>query len=173
MNLKKTMISALLLSIGFVLHGVTPAFIFGLKPDLMLAFMFIAIMLYPTLQNSFLVGGVAGFLTALTTSLPGGQIANVIDKLITAFIVYLLYQALNLFLNKLINTAIISLVGTVLSGTICLGIVYVIAALPVPFLVMFMTGVLPAAIANVVITVSLQVILNQAMKRSNLTLKVE
>ena len=55
MKLRQYVITALLISIGFVLHAIVPA-IFGMKFDTVLAFMMLAILLHPNKQNVLIAG---------------------------------------------------------------------------------------------------------------------
>ena len=65
-----------------------------MKPDMMLLMMFLAIVLFPEKKNVLVVALGCGLLSALTTGFPGGQIPNIIDKLVTAFVFYFLIISL-------------------------------------------------------------------------------
>ncbi|OJT78195.1 tryptophan transporter, partial [Clostridioides difficile] len=78
-------------------------------------------------KTCLIAGIVTGIFTALTSSFPGGQIPNVIDKTLTANIVFLLMNiSYNMpFIKKLakktqdtVVVAIIMPIGTLVSGTI-------------------------------------------------------
>lgn len=114
MNLRKLILSSLLLAIGMVLHQIVPPFLFGMKPDFLLSTMFIAIALSDDYKLTLLIGLSAGILTAATTTFPGGQMPNIIDKLITCNLVYLLLKAIKDRFNNQIKISIIS-ASTVLS----------------------------------------------------------
>ncbi|MCM3468647.1 tryptophan transporter, partial [Staphylococcus lugdunensis] len=92
MNTKVLVSLALLVGIGAVLHTVVPPILFGMKPDMMLTMMFLAILLFPSIKNVALVSLTTAVISALTTSFPGGQIANLIDKPITAFVFFALFM---------------------------------------------------------------------------------
>ena len=62
MKTKNMILTALFLAIGFILHSSVPG-IFGMKFDLFLAFMFLSIVIYPTLQNALLAGAVGARVT--------------------------------------------------------------------------------------------------------------
>ena len=100
MNLRKIIISSLLLAIGLVLYQVTPPILFGMKPDILLSMMFIAILVNKDYKMALLVGLAAGVLTAATTTFPAGQIPNIIDKLITCNCVYLMAELTDKFNNQ-------------------------------------------------------------------------
>ena len=107
MKTKNMILTAHFLAIGLILHSSVPG-IFGMKFDLFLAFMFLSIVIYPTLQNALLAGAVGGMITALTTTFPGGQLPNFIDKMITALIVYLMIKAIFMSINmKVLHTLFI------------------------------------------------------------------
>ncbi|MDF2699679.1 MAG: Substrate-specific component TrpP of tryptophan transporter, partial [Haloplasmataceae bacterium] len=127
--LRNMNITALLLSIGLVFHAVVPPFFFGVKPDFILSFMFIAFLLNAKYTNAFLIGVAGGILSGLTTSLPGGFFPNVIDKIITMNVVFVLYTVLNSIFKNIIKARfdqnfiiapILSLIGTIISGTVFL-----------------------------------------------------
>ena len=151
MKTKNMILTALFLAIGFILHSSVPG-IFGMKFDLFLAFMFLSIVIYPTLQNALLAGAVGGMITALTTTFPGGQLPNFIDKMVTALIVYLMIKAMASPKNDKLKMAIIGLIGTAISGTVFLGSALFIVGLPAPFMVLFTSIVLPTSLTNMVIT---------------------
>ncbi len=57
-----------------------------MKPDMLLSMMFLGIMLFPKAKYVAVLSLGAGFISALTTQTPGGQIANMIDKPITGIL---------------------------------------------------------------------------------------
>ena len=154
MKTKNMILTALFLAIGFILHSSVPG-IFGMKFDLFLAFMFLSIVIYPTLQNALLAGAVGGMITALTTTFPGGQLPNFIDKMVTALIVYLMIKAMASLKNDKLKMAIIGLIGTAISGTVFLGSALFIVGLPAPFMVLFTSIVLPTSLTNMAMTLVL------------------
>ena len=147
MKTNELVLAALLLALGLVLHTVTPPILAGVKPDFLLATMFIAILSQPKVQNTVLIGLVAGILAAMTTGFPGGQIPNIIDKFITAFFVLGLIHILK---NKLstFTLFIIGFIATLVSGTIFLTSALILVGLPAPLSALFIAVVLPAAVAN-------------------------
>lgn len=167
MNLKKMILSSLLLSIGLVLHQIVPPLLFGMKPDILLCMMFIAIALNDDYKMVMLIGLAAGLLTAATTSFPGGQIPNIIDKLITSNCVYIMLKFLANKFNKQLQMIIISVIGTLISGSAFLGSAYILVGLPAPFLALMLTVVLPALILNSIGSSILYNASNLAIKRIN------
>src|SRR6056297_4103135 len=140
--------AALLVAIGFILHAFFPPIVMGMKPDFALAMMFILLIIKQDFKLGFLVAVSTGIFTALTTGFPGGQVANMVDKLVTFFIVFaLLGPVLKTFNNK-IGVGIITLVGTLISGAVFLGTAALLFGLPGPFVVLFYTIVIPASLIN-------------------------
>ena len=93
MNARILVILAMFLGMGTILHFVMPP-IFGVKPDMMLPLMFLGIALFPDKKNVLLLGIGTGILAALTTGFPMGQIPNLIDKPISAFVFFALFLGL-------------------------------------------------------------------------------
>ena len=145
MKLRQYVITALLISIGFVLHAIVPA-IFGMKFDTVLAFMMLAILLHPNKQNVLIAGLLAGIVTAMTSTFPGGQIANLVDKPVTAFSVYLMILLFAGIRSHTVKHVLIGIIGTVISGSIFLLTARVIIGLPAPFPALFVSVVLPTAL---------------------------
>lgn len=168
MNTKNLVILALLAGIGVVLHTIMPSFL-GIKPDMMLAMMFLGIILVPEIKSVVLMGIVTGVLSALTTGFPNGQIPNMIDKFITALIFFGLFLALRKFTNTIVCAGVLTAVGTLVSGTVFLGSAFFLVGLPGPFAALFAVGVLPAIALNTVIMVILYPIAQSIFKRTKLT----
>lgn len=145
--------SAILIGIGFVLHAVFPPIFFGIKPDFLLACMFVALLANINLKNALVTGSVAGIVAALTTGFPGGQLPSIFDKLLSALLVFFL---LRIFfdrvpaLGKKPFFGMICFLGTLFSGIIFLGSALLIAGLPAPFMSLLVGIVLPTALANTI-----------------------
>ncbi|KAJ51790.1 ABC-type multidrug transport system fused ATPase/permease subunit [Clostridium tetanomorphum] len=166
MKLKNFVLSSLFLAIGFLLHQITPPFLFGMKPDFLLIMMFIAIFLVNDYKITLIVGIVSGILTAAATTFPGGQIPNLIDKIITCQMVYILFKTLKNKLNSNMNIIIVCIIGTFISGMIFLTSAFFIVGLPVSFGVLVLTVVLPATLINTVASFFLFKIVNTALRYS-------
>ena len=151
MRTKEYIITALMLAMGLILHGVMPPIVGGMKPDLLLIFLVLAIMLAPNVKNTMVAGVGAGLLSAFTTSFPGGQLPNIIDKIITAFAILFLIKLLSFIKSDIAKSVIIMGVATLVSGVAFLTSALLIVGLPAPFAVLFTTVVLPALVSNVVI----------------------
>lgn len=114
MKTKKLTIAAVMLAIGFVLHLVVPAILFGMKPDFLLLMMVLAIIITNDLTSAVTITLASGLITAATTTFPGGQVANIIDKIITGIFVYsLTSKALN---YNSIKIAVLTFFATIVSG---------------------------------------------------------
>jgi len=147
-NLRKIIISSLLLAMGLIIHQVTPPILFGMKPDILLSMMFIAI------------------LPAATTTFPGGQIPNIVDKLITANCVYLMVKLTDKFNNQ-IKMFIISFIGTLISGTVFLSTAALLFGLPgsASLSTLMLVVVCPATILNTIACLILYNAVELALKR--------
>ena len=150
MKTKNYIITALMLAIGFILHSIIPS-IAGMKFDLLLIFMILSIIIIPDMKNAICAGLGSGIITALTTTFPGGQIPNFIDKIITALIVYMLIKYMDNIKNETLKSSLLIGIGTFISGTVFLSLAYIMYGLPVGFMVLMISVVIPTCIANIVI----------------------
>ncbi|RKQ31281.1 tryptophan transporter [Oceanobacillus halophilus] len=168
MNIRVLITLSLLVGIGTVLHAVVPGFVFGVKPDMLLSMMFLGIFLFPKAKYVLLLALVSGIISALTTQAPGGQIANMIDKPVTAFVVLALFLLLqNKVKSNNINAPLLTFVGTLISGSIFATVVALIAGLGEGgFIALFVGAILPAAAVNTVIMVVVYPIVQSIMKRT-------
>lgn len=170
MNTKTLVSLALLVGIGAVLHTVVPGVILGMKPDLALTMMFLGIMLFPEKKNVLLLGVVTGLISAMTTTFPAGQIPNIIDKPITAFLFFFLLLALKKLDKPLVKAGILTVLGTLISGAIFLTSALTLVGLPggESFAFFFVTAVLPAVVLNAIVMIIIYPIVTSIAKRSNL-----
>lgn len=145
MNTKSLVHGAIFIALGFIFHYIIPGFFFGMKPDFMLFFMVTYIIIYPNVKNALAIGVAMGIMSAISTSFPGGQVANMIDKPIAAL--FTLYAYRYLLNSGAIKKAILYFLATVVSGSAFLAVAMMIAGLPdgAPFSAMFVTIVLPTA----------------------------
>lgn len=166
MKLRENIFTTLLLAIGLIAHHITPGILGGMKFDFLLIFMTVSLILNPRFQNTVLTGLLAGFLSAMTTSFPGGQIPNIIDKMVASIVIYLLIQVfVKIKLNN-ITIGIIGALGTFTSGIVFLTSASIIVGLPVPMTAMIASIVLPTAGVNTIGTVIIYNMVNIAMKRT-------
>ncbi len=165
MNIKKLVINSLLLAIGAVLSQMTPPLVFGMKPDFSLALLFIIILLNNDYKTCLCAGIVAGLLSALTTTFPGGQLPNIIDKIVTTNIMFLFLMPIRNVLNNQLKILIVTAVGTIVSGTVFLTSAFFIVGLPTSFRLLFLSIVIPACVINTVAGSVLFNAINIALKR--------
>src|SRR5699024_4033051 len=102
----------------------------GVKFDFLLIFMTVSLIMNPKFKNTILTGFLAGVLSGMTTSFPGGQIPNLIDKMVAGLVIYLL---IDIFLKIKLNNIVIGFIGgfgTFISGTVFLISANVIVGLP-------------------------------------------
>ncbi|AZR74217.1 tryptophan transporter [Anoxybacter fermentans] len=146
MKIKTLTEISLLLAIGFVLHTLFPPIIFGMKPDFSLAMLFSIIIIKRDFKLALIAGLITGIFTALTTSFPGGQIANIVDKIITTIIMTVIILKMNR--ENFILVGLFNFIGTIISGVTFLGTAAIIFGLPGPMLTLILTVVLPTALIN-------------------------
>lgn len=155
--------AALLVAIAMILRTLTPPIVLGMKQDVTLAMMFIILIIKKDFKLGFLVALATGIFTALTTTFPGGQVANIVDKLLTFLIVFNLIPLFAKFLTNKLLAAVTTAIGTMISGTLFLTVASLIVALPAPFTILFTTVVLPAAVVNTVTAVVIFSVVSFAM----------
>jgi hypothetical protein len=169
-KLKNLIVVALLLAIGTVLHAVFPGLIFGMKSDLSLVMLFLALYFFADIKTFIVIGLVDGILAGLTTSLPGGFIPNVVDKLVTSTIVFFAFYLFARYFQakgKYAFGVILAGLGTVISGTIFLTVAILVAGLPAKvFSPLFVTMVLPTALVNLILLAILYPIIVKIGERS-------
>ncbi|WP_270182442.1 tryptophan transporter [Alkalihalobacillus sp. CinArs1] len=167
MKTKNLVLMALLLGIGTILHAVIPGLISGMKNDMLLTMMFLGILLFPDRRSVLVLGLATGVISAATTTFPGGQLANVIDKPITAFVFFGLYLLVRRF-NSLVTAGALTAIGTMISGAIFLGAALVFAGLPggAAFTGLFLTVVIPTAVVNTIAMVFIYPVVQSILKRT-------
>ncbi len=167
MNTRILVILSLLVGIGAVLHAVAPPILFGMRPDMLLAMMFLGIMLFPKTKYVVLLSIVTGVVSALTTTVPGGQLANIIDKPITALIFLGLFLLVKNKVNGNISAPVLTVIGTAISGSIfLLTALYIVGLMEGGFIAMFLTIVVPAAAVNTIVMVVIYPIVQGILKRA-------
>lgn len=163
MDTKRMVTNAILIAIGAILHQLTPGI--AIQPDLSLAMLFI-IMIYNKDYKTSLICSIAiGIFTALTTKTPNGQIPNIVDKLITCNIIYLVLLPLRNRVSKTVQILTILPLGTLLSGTIFLTVLMMLSGFPIStFRTLFISVVLTTAAANVVLGFALFKVVGRTIK---------
>jgi len=167
MNTRILVILSLLVGIGAVLHAVVPPILFGVKPDMILAMMFLGIILFPKLKYVVILALATGVISALTTAAPGGQIANFIDKPITALVFFALFLLIRNSVKDHISAPVLTAVGTMVSGSIFLSIaLFIVGLMEGGFIALFIGVVLPATVVNTLIMAVVYPIVQGILKRS-------
>lgn len=178
LNTNKMVLNSLLLAIGALLHQITPALGFPMQPDMALAMLFIIIILNKDDYKACLVASIiTGIFTAMTTKFPGGQLPNIIDKLVTFQITYILLtllikiKSINTLESMKQNSLLMCLIlpiGTLVSGTTFLTSAMFIVGLPATFGALFLTIVVPTTLLNTACGMFLFKIISTSLKRSSL-----
>lgn len=169
MKTRVLVILSLLVGIGAVLHAVAPPIIFGMKPDMLLAMMFVGIMLFPHVQYVLVLSFVTGAISALTTTFPMGQIANLIEKPLTAFIFLGLFLLVKNHVKPTIAAPVLTAIGTVVSGTLFISIGLFVLGAAIPgqgFITLFIGVVLPTVLFNTIIMVVIYPVIQTIMNRT-------
>lgn len=172
-NSKKIALNSLLLAIGLLLHQLTPVIGLPIQPDITLIMLFeIMIINREDYKTSLICGIATGIFTALTTKFPGGQLPNIIDKVITTNIIYLvmflLYklQFIKKYSVKIQNIIVLTIIlpiGTLISGVTFLTSALVIVGLPGNFEALFLIAVVPAIFINLVCGIFLNKLINMSI----------
>lgn len=139
---------AIFIALGLALHSIMPGFLGSMKPDPLLSMMFVSLILVDSPLQALTVGLAFGIASALTTTFPGGQIPNIIDKLVTSISIYFLYRTFKKRIPFYINFITCSVLGTLISGTVFLISAQLIVGLPAGFTALFTLVVLPACLVN-------------------------
>ena len=150
---KQLVTNSLLLAVGFLLHYITPAIGLPMQIDFSLITLILVINLNKNSFSTCIAAGIAtGIFSGLTTKFPLGFIPNLVDKIMTTVVAYLLIRLLDkTALSNKIKSIAVNAVGTVISGTVFLASALLLVGLPAPFSVLFTTVVIPAIVANTVI----------------------
>lgn len=164
MNLKKMTMSAILIAIGFLLHQLTPGipFLGGMKMDFLLVMLFFSVFMMDNLKEVIAVSLVCGIISALTTTFPGGQVANMFDKTITGIAIYYINGLLNDKVSSIIRVSLIGLFGTILSGSVFLSVGLFVSGAPISFISLFIGIVIPTSILNAILAVFMDKVLDRA-----------
>jgi hypothetical protein len=166
MKTKKMIINAILIAIGVILHILAPAIALPIQPDFAVAMMFIIILMNKDYKTTLFVGIILGIFTALTTKSPGGQIPNIIDKLVTSNLIYILILPLRDKLNKNVLIGAMQLLGTLISGTVFLvSLFFIGTSLPADQIIpAIIAVVIPTAVLNVIIGLIIYNIIQRTIK---------
>ena len=152
MKTKQLIINSLLLAVGFILHYVTPTLGLPMQIDFSLITLILVINLNKNNFGSCIAAGIAtGIFSGVTSKFPMGMIPNIIDKIVTTVVAYLLIRLLDkTVLSSKIKAIVVNAVGTLISGTVFLVSALLLVGLPAPFSVLFTTVVIPAIVVNTI-----------------------
>lgn len=177
-NTKKMIVNAFLLGIGAILHQITPALGLPMQPDFALVMLFIIMIINDGDYKTSLISGIiTGVFTAMTTKFPGGQLPNIIDKLVTANIVFVIIFIINKIKplkkisekkREIIKCIIVFPIGTLISGLVFLFSASKLVGLPAQFKALFISIVIPAVIINLIIGCILFKIVKTSIKKANI-----
>ena len=167
MNTKNLVLMAMLVAVGTALYLVIPGISGGMKPDFMLTMMFIGIFLFPDVRSVFLLAITTGVISGLFSSFPLGFFPNIIDKFITAFVIFAIVVTVKKITSNLITSTLLVGFGTLLSGTIFLSVAIFILGVELPFGFLFVTVVLPAIALNGVAFFIIKPIVIKVMERTS------
>ncbi|MGL5977949.1 MAG: tryptophan transporter [Erysipelotrichaceae bacterium] len=153
MHTKTMAINAILIAVGAILHYLTPTFGLAMQPDLLLLILiWLVVLNQKNYQTSLSSALVCGLFAALSTKFPGGQLPNIIDKLVS---MQLIYVCVRLTIKRrqdvLVHLRWITPLVTLFSGTIFLLFAALLVGLPAGFSPLWLSVVLPTAILNGVI----------------------
>ena len=160
---KQLVTNSLLLSVGFLLHYITPTLGIPMQIDFSLITMILVINLNKNNLGSCIASGIAtGIFSGITSKFPMGLIPNIIDKTVTTVAVYLLIKLLDkTSLQSKIKTAVAYAAGTLVSGITFLASALILVGLPASFKLLFITVVLPAIVINTIVGCLLNKIINR------------
>ena len=150
-NVKRMILNSILIAIGALLHQITPALGLPMQPDFAIAMLFIIILINKDYKTTLIASIIMGVITAMTTKFPGGQLPNIIDKLITAHVIYFMYKAMGNKISDNIKILLALSFGTIVSGLSFLVSASIIVGLPGSFITLVTIVVLPATVMNILL----------------------
>ncbi len=163
MDTKRMVTNAILIAIGAILHQITPGI--DMQPDLSLAMLFIIMVYNRDYKTSLICGIAVGIFAAVTSKTPNGQLPNIIDKLITCNVMYLVLLPLRNRVSKTVQILTVLPLGTILSGSIFLSLLMILNGFPMEtFQTLFVTVVLTTAALNIVLGFVLFKIVGKTIK---------
>ncbi len=164
MNVKRMILNSILIAIGALLHQITPALGLPMQPDFAIAMLFIIILINKDYKTTLIASIIMGVITAMTTKFPGGQLPNIIDKLITAHVIYFMYKAMGNKISDNIKILLALSFGTIVSGLSFLISASIIVGLPGNFITLVTLVVLPATLMNILLGTVLYKSIRVALK---------
>ncbi|MCE5222265.1 MAG: tryptophan transporter [Clostridium sp.] len=153
-NTRKMAANAILIAIGAILHQIVPPLPFiGIECDFSLAMLFIIIVFNKEYKTALACGIIIGVFAGLTSKMPGGLVANIIDKFITCNVMYLILIPLRNSINRIKQIGLLLPIGTLVSGATFIIALMKTAGLPegLSFKIMFISAVIPTMVLNTII----------------------
>lgn len=147
MKIRHIIRGTLVLSLGYILNALTPPLAGFMKPDFLLLFLFVALTHASSFKEAMLFGFVAAILASFTTMIPGGVVANFIDKIITTSVVYPLIIKFKTK-SRFLQSIFISGLGTLISGLIFIYVIFGLVGDSDSITLLFSTVVIPTVIIN-------------------------
>lgn len=150
MNVRKMTFAAILIALGYILHQMVPGipFLGGMKMDFLLVMMFLSLTMMDTYKEALAVSLVCGIITAMTTTFPGGQVANLLDKLITGSLMFALHKGVGQKFDGRNEIMLGTFIGTLVSGFIFLTVGLTVSGAPISFQSLYLGIVLPTSVLN-------------------------
>ena len=167
MKTKKMIINAILIALGVILHVVAPSIGLPAQPDFALAMLFIIMLLNKDYKTTLFSGIILGIFTALTTKTPGGQLPNIIDKLITCNVMFLILKLIREKVSKNIQVIILMGFGTLISGIVFLSSLALISGIEGSIFVPIIAIVLPTVVINIIFGLVIYRIVERVLKQIN------
>ena len=167
METKKMIINAILIAIGVILHVISPSLGLAAQPDFALAMLFIVMLLNKDYKTTLFSGIIIGIFTALTTKTVGGQLPNIIDKIITCNVMFLILALLRDKVSKNLQSIILMFLGTFLSGVVFLSSLALIYGIQGYIVTPILVIVIPTALINTVFGLIIYKIVLRVLRQIN------
>lgn len=150
MKTKKLTLFSIFLAVGFLLHQIMPGipFLGGMKMDFLLVMFFFSIFYCENLKEVLTCSLLFGILSALTTTFPGGQAGNLIDKPVTGIFFFALSGLIGKKLPQGAKSLILPFLSTIISGFIFLRVSTLASGMSVPVMNLLLVLVIPTAVLN-------------------------
>lgn len=140
---------SILLALGLVLNLSVQVFsLQGMKVDFVVVMLVISLLNADNHQEMLMAAISFGILTALTTTFPNGQIANLVDKLVVGFIMYNLNRLMKVDYDNKPKVILFTALSTIISGTVFLSVALYLSSSTELFNLLFLTVVIPSTIGN-------------------------
>src|SRR5699024_9593305 len=138
-----------------------------MKTDMLLSMMFLVILFVPQMKYVIILSITTGIVSALTTGVTGGQIANIIDKPITALLFLVLFLLMRSKVHENMIAPLLTGIGTMISGAVFLSVaLYIIGLMEGGFITLFVGIVLPATAVNTLVMIIVYPIIQGIRKRT-------